>query len=125
MVYGKKAFLSIEFEYNTLRITAQFDLDVTTTQQERLLQLIDEFKMQAIIHTEVMPLQMEVWLDKHIKEKTFQKGDWALLYDFRFKYFKGKLMIRWLGPYLIKTCHENESIQIRTIDKEGIAFYSV
>jgi len=28
MVYGKKALLSIEFEYNTLRIVAQLDLDL-------------------------------------------------------------------------------------------------
>ena len=29
LVYGKKALLSIEFEYNTLRMVAQLDLDVT------------------------------------------------------------------------------------------------
>lgn len=29
LVYGKKALLSIEFEYNTLRMIAQLDLDVT------------------------------------------------------------------------------------------------
>lgn len=45
-----------------------------------------------------------------------------MLYDFRFKYFKGKLMTRWLGPYLVEKCHENGAIQIRTIDDEGISF---
>eukprot|EP00253_Pinus_taeda_P015057 PITA_15057 len=30
LVYGKKALLSIEFEYNTLRMAAQLNLDVTT-----------------------------------------------------------------------------------------------
>jgi len=47
LVYGKKAMLSIEFEYNTLRMEAQLDLDVTRTQQERLLNLngLDEFRM--------------------------------------------------------------------------------
>jgi len=29
LVYGKKAFLSIEFEYNTLRLAAQQDLDLS------------------------------------------------------------------------------------------------
>lgn len=28
LVYGKKALLSIEFEYNTLRMVAQLDLDL-------------------------------------------------------------------------------------------------
>ena len=29
LVYGKKALLSIEFEYNTLRMVAQLDLDLS------------------------------------------------------------------------------------------------
>ena len=29
LVYGKKALLSIEFDYNTLRMETQLDLDVT------------------------------------------------------------------------------------------------
>lgn len=43
-----------------------------------------------------------------------------MLYDSKFKYVKGKTIIRWLGPYLEEKCHENGSIQIRTIDEEGI-----
>ena len=39
LVYGKKALLSIEFEYNTLRMAAQLDLDLSHAQKERLLQL--------------------------------------------------------------------------------------
>ena len=39
LVYGKRDLLSIEFEYNTLRMAAQLDLDLIHAQQERLLQL--------------------------------------------------------------------------------------
>jgi len=39
MVYGKKALLSIEFEYNTLRMASQLDLDLRNAQKERLFQL--------------------------------------------------------------------------------------
>ena len=47
LVYGKKDLLSIEFEYDNLRMASQLDLDVTRAQQERLLQLngLDEFRM--------------------------------------------------------------------------------
>jgi len=112
LVYGKKVFLTIEFEYNTLRMAAQLDLDVTTSRQERMLQLngLDEFRMQALLQNEIIHLPRKVLHDKHIKENVFQEGDWALLYDSRFKYFKGKLMTRWLGPYLVEKCHENGSI---------------
>eukprot|EP00253_Pinus_taeda_P022113 PITA_22113 len=118
LVYGKKALLSIAFEYNTLRMTSQLDLDLTKAQQERLLQLngLDEFRMQALLHTEVIQVQRKISHDKNIKDKQFQEGDWALLYDSIYKDFKGNLRTIWLGPYVIEKCHDNGSMQIRTID---------
>ena len=62
LVYGKKALLSIEFDYNTLRVATQLDLDVTWAQQERLLQLngLDEFQMQDLLQIEVTQVQRKV-----------------------------------------------------------------
>jgi len=76
--------------------------------------------MQALLHTEIVQLQRKTWHDEHIKEKQFQEGYWTLLYDSRFKYFKGKLRTRWLRPYVVERCHDNGSMQIRTIDEEAI-----
>lgn len=76
--------------------------------------------MQTILHTKAIQLQRKVWHDRNIKEKGFQEGDWAHLYDSRFKEFKGKLMTRWLGPYLIEKFHDNGVVQIKTIDEEWI-----
>ena len=58
LVYGKKALLSIEFEFNTLRMAAKLDLDLSHAQKERLLQLngLDEQRLQAFLHTEVVQL---------------------------------------------------------------------
>eukprot|EP00253_Pinus_taeda_P031762 PITA_31762 len=71
LVYGKKDLLSIEFEFNTLRVAAQLDLDLSHAQKERLLQLngLDEHRMQALHNTEVVHLQRKIWHDKNIKEK--------------------------------------------------------
>lgn len=52
--------------------------------------------------------------------KKFQEGDWALLYDSRYKYFKGKLRTRWVGPYVVERFHDNGSVHIRTINEETI-----
>ena len=73
LVYRKKALLSIEFEYNTLRMAAQLDLDLSHAQQERLLQLngLDEHRMQALLHSEVVQLQRKVWHDQHLNDKQF------------------------------------------------------
>lgn len=56
LVYGKKAFSSIKFEYNTLRMPTQLDLDLSHAQKERLFHLngLDEFRMQALLHTEIV-----------------------------------------------------------------------
>lgn len=58
LVYGKKALLSIEFKYNTLRMETQLDLDISIEQRERFLQLngIDEFRLQVLLQIEVIGL---------------------------------------------------------------------
>eukprot|EP00253_Pinus_taeda_P028240 PITA_28240 len=114
LVYGKRAFLYIEFEYNTLRMEAQLDLDLSHAQQERLLQLngLDEHQMQALLHSEVVQLQRKIWHDRHLNDKKFELGDWALLYDSRHKDFKGKLRTRLLGPYVVEKCNDNGSVLI-------------
>eukprot|EP00253_Pinus_taeda_P003788 PITA_03788 len=48
-------------------------LDLSNARKERLFQLngLDEFRMQALLHTEVVQLQRKIWHDKNIKEKQF------------------------------------------------------
>jgi len=52
-------------------MAAQLDLDLINAKKERLFQLngLDEFRMQALLHTEIVQLQRKIWHDKHIKEK--------------------------------------------------------
>ena len=76
--------------------------------------------MQALLHSKVVQLQRKIWHDWNLNEKQFQLGDWALLYDSRYKDFKGKLRKRWLGPYTVEKCNDNGSVLIRTIDEEAI-----
>ena len=56
------------------------------------------------------------WHDKFIKQNKFNARDWALLFDSRFKNFKGKLTTCWLGPYEVVTAFDNGSVKIKTID---------
>jgi hypothetical protein len=60
---------------------------------------------------------MTKWNDKYIKKNYFQSSDWALLYDNKFKNFKGKLSTIWLGPYEVDTIYDNGSVKINTIDE--------
>ena len=54
----------------------------------------------------------------------FQKGDWDLLYDLRFKDFKGKLCTRWLGPYDVDTLYDNGISKLTTIDGSKTSLFA-
>lgn len=87
----------------------QLYLDITRVQKEILIQIngLDEFRMQALLHTKLIHLERKVWHEKHIKEKAFQQGNWALLYESRIKDFKGNFMTIWIGCYQIEIFHDN------------------
>eukprot|EP00253_Pinus_taeda_P011043 PITA_11043 len=79
------------------------------------LQELDEKRLDAIHQTTMIQQQRTKWHDKTIKQKQFQKGNWALLYDSRFENFQGKLRTRWLGPYEIDAVFPNGTVRILTI----------
>ncbi len=70
----------------------------------------------ALQHTKIIQKKRKIWPDSHISNKQFQVGDWALLYDSRFKDMLGKLQTRWLGPYEINHVFEFGAIQLTSID---------
>jgi hypothetical protein len=91
---------------------------LTDAQTARLQQLneLEEKRLDAIQQTTIIQQQRSKWHDKNIKNKQFQKGNWALLYDSRFKEFQGKLRTRWLGPYEVDTVFPNGTVRLLTID---------
>jgi hypothetical protein len=118
LVYGKSVVFPVEFEIKTLRTALTANLDLTDAQTARLQQLneLEEKRLDAIQQTTVIQQQRSQWHDKNIKNKQFQKGNWALLYDSRFKEFQGKLRTRWLGPYEVDTVFPNGTVRLLTID---------
>jgi hypothetical protein len=119
-VYGKKVLLPIEFQIKTFRTAIQVGMKLDEAHQQRLLQLneLDETRQESLQRTTLIQEQRTKWHDKYLKKKKFQQGDWALLYDSRFKNFKGKLTTCWMGPYEIGTVYDNGSINIKTIDEQ-------
>jgi hypothetical protein len=124
LVYGKQVLLPIEFQIKTFRTTSKLGMDLSDAQQQRITQLneLDEIRQDDIQHTTIIQQQRMKWHDKFIRKKKFKPGDWALLFDSKFKIFKGKLSTHWLGPYEIETIFYNGSVKIKTIDEEGISF---
>ena len=101
LVYGKQVLLLIEFQIKTFRTAVQLGLDLSEAQQQCILQLneLDEFRRDAVQQNILIQQQQKRWHDKSIQKNQFQPGDWVLLYDSRFKIFKGKFHTHWMGPY--------------------------
>jgi len=119
LVYGKKVLLPIEFQVRTFKMAVQLGMDLSEAQKHRMEQLNEpyEIKQEEILRTDLVQYQRAKWHDKYIKEKKFQEGDWALLFDSKFKYFKGKFQTHWLGPYEIDKVFSNGAVRIKTIDE--------
>jgi hypothetical protein len=118
LVYGKSVFFPVEFEIKTLRTALAVNLDLIDAQTVMLQQLneLEEKRLDVIQQTTIIQQQRSQWHEKNIKNKQFQKGNWALLYDSRFKEFQGKLRTRWLGPYEVDTVFPNGTVRLLTID---------
>ena len=83
---------------------------------------LDEIRQDALKRTMLIQNQRNKWHDKFIKQKQFNTGDWALLFNSRYKNFKGKLTTHWMGPYEVVTAFNNGSVEIKTIDGSQIYF---
>ena len=52
--------------------------------------------------------------DKRIQKREFNVGDYVLLYNSRLRFFAGKLLSKWEGPYVIEEvyCHSPSSAPV-------------
>ena len=116
--------MTIEFQVKTFFMDSQLGLDLGEAQKQRILQIneLDEMRQDALQRTMLVQSQCKKWHDKFIKQKKFQTRDWALLFDSRYKTFRGKLTMRWLGLYEIVIAFDNGSVRIKTIDESEISF---
>ena len=50
--------------------------------------------------------------DKRIQKREFKVGEYILLYNSRFRFFAGKLLSKWEGPYVIEEVYQYGAIKI-------------
>eukprot|EP00253_Pinus_taeda_P033557 PITA_33557 len=119
LFYWEEVLLPIEFQVKTFKMAVQLGMDLSKAQKHRMEQLneLDEIKQEAILRTYLAQYQRAKWHGNYIKEKKFQEGDWPLLFDSKFKDFKGKFQTHWLGPYEIDNIFSNGAVRIKTIDE--------
>ena len=56
------------------------------------------------------------WHGKRIQKREFNVGDYVLLFNSRFRFFAGKLLSKWEGPYIIKEVYRSGAIKINNFE---------
>ena len=56
------------------------------------------------------------WHDKRIQKCKFNVGDYVLLYNSLLRFFAGKLLSKWEGPYVIEEVYRSGAIKINNLE---------
>ena len=56
------------------------------------------------------------WHDKRIQKREFNVGDYVLLFNSRLRFFAGKLLSKWEGPYVIEEVYRSSAIKINNFE---------
>ena len=73
---------------------------------------LDECRSEAYENTKLFKEKVKRWHDKRILKREFNIGDKVLLYRSRLKFFVGKLISKWEGPFVVEEVYRSGAIKI-------------
>jgi hypothetical protein len=117
LVYGQNAIMPVAFEIQTHQVFSTSRLPDSASQHARLLQLdiLEEDRLLATTRVETRQAARKSLYDKNLKPLAIKDGNFVLLYDSRYAHFPGKLLMRWLGPYIVHQLFPNRFAQLRNL----------
>ena len=79
------------------------------------LSSLDEWRSEAYENARLFKEKVKQWHDRRILKREFNVGEKVLLYRSRLRFFAGKLLSKWEGPFVIVEVYRSGAIKIASL----------
>jgi hypothetical protein len=117
MVYGKVYHLPLELEHKAFCPVKELNRDFKLAGKKRLLDLssLDEWRSEAYENARLFKEKVKQWYDRKNLKREFHVGEKVLLYRSHLRFFAGKLLLKWEGPFIIEEVYRSGAIKIASL----------
>jgi hypothetical protein len=79
------------------------------------LSSLDDWRNKACENARLFKEKVKQWHDRRILKREFHVGEKVLLYRSRLRFFAGKLLSKWEGPFVIEEVYRSGAIKIGSL----------